>query len=698
LYLATAAAGLAPASAQERVSKAAPPKQEAGEGPAQAEIIVEATPDERTSVDRSTYIVRDNAEARSSSVLDVLARIPSVEVTPNGQLRLLGKTGVKVLIDGSEVANPTVVLRNLQGSQVARIEVISNPSAAFSAQGTAGIINVITRRSFRAGLGGSATANVGSFGAFEAKASPTWSRGSISLSGSLGVTRNVGPVAFVRERRTEVGSGGPVIETLESGNLRNEGEVVAGNLSLTYRPTSRQSVNLNAILVEIDGKISRSSEFLLSSGPEGSFLQEAFGRTGVSSRDFSAMYRRDGRRQGEALSASAKRSTSSLAANHIYSIVGGLGDSRIFRLESVGKHTVNSFNLDYIRPSPRHRRLSLGAVIQRTSSRTLSLDAGDLPLGQGTFTSATSIRGSWLENAAYVTYQRMLIGTTVLAGLRVENRNYDLPLHTDRGAGGMHLFPSLHLERRITPDWTANLSYSRRVTWPGIVDLDPALRFTDSTTANAGNPLLRPEITGSFEAKLKGNKAKQDIEFTLYSRRTRDVQSSLAELDGGVLVTRPVNLGNRLSRGASLSVRGPLGGGFRHSLSGNLTDQRISGGDLGLEPEGGGAQHSASAQIEYRDGVDGRRGADRVEIRARYSGSTSFGLLRVSSYVSANATWSHAFTDRLSGVLTISDFLGPPDIRITTRSGSTLSRSTDKTSGPRFTLSLTYSLKAPSRP
>ena len=674
---------------------AAAAEESAEEPPAQSEeeILVVADPAERTSIDRTTYVVRDNAEAGTSSTLDLLGRIPTVDVTPAGQVRLLGRSGVRILIDGNEVADPQTALRNLQGSQVARIEVITNPSAQFSARGTGGIINIITRRSFASGLGGSLTANAGSFGAYELKASPTWSRGRLSLSGSLGAARGGTPSEIVRERRSEP-DGGPVSESIERGTTRSRNESLTGNATATYRPTEKQSISVTAMGIEADGRLSRISE-ISDTGAGSSFTQTSSGRTDVAFRDVSIDYRREGQRQGETLTLSAKRSSVRFLSDTAFSTDSEAGETGEFRVRSDYSNTVTTLKVDYLRPSGTHRRLSLGGAVQRTSDGQFSQFGGQTPFGADVIPASFTTQGSWLEMAAYVTYQLPLLGGIALAGLRVEDRNFRLADAQVRAPGGTHLFPSLHLERGLAEGLTANLSYSRRIAWPGIAELNPALRFSDPTTASAGNPFLRPEITDSFEAKLKARQSRQDIELTVFFRRTRDLRSSLGELDDGVLVTRPVNLGERTSRGANLSVQGPLGGGFRYSLSGNLADQTISGNDSGLDFAPAGVQYVGSAQLEYRDGAEGRRGADRVEIRARYRGPTDLGLLRISSFASVDASWSHAFTDRLSGVLTLSDLLGPTTFRITSFADGTISRETTRTTGPRVTVSLTYSLSPP---
>lgn len=681
--------GQAPQSEEQRS-----PEEEQRTSPDDEEVIVVAAPSERTSIDRTTYIVRDTAIARSSSTLDLLDRVPSIQVTPSGAIRLLGRGGVKILIDGAEVANPTEVLRNLQGSQIARIEVVSNPSAQFSAQGTGGIINIITRRSFAAGIGGSLTANAGSFGAFDLKASPTWTRGRVSLSGSLGFTRTAIRSEFSSDRRAFDAIGGPISETIEDGSRRSGTETVTANLSAVFRPTPNQSIKLSAMALEVDGDSSRRSEIVTTLVPGSPLAQTSSGRVALGVRDFSIDYRREGSRQGQALTLAGRRSTSRSRADTTFSTDDGMAPLRLFEVRTESSSAITTASLDYNWPFGGQRRLALGATVQHTRDSSFTEQAGEPPLGQSVFSASSTIRGSWMEEAAYVTYQFPLLGGTVLAGLRVEDRSYDFDNGVPGSAPrGTHLFPSLHAERTFGRGPTVSLSYSRRIFWPSIADLNPALRFSDSTTANAGNPLLRPEITDSFEGKLRTQLSGQTIEFTLFTRRTHDLRSSEPELNAdGVLIVRPINLGSRRSSGINLLVQGPIAPRFSYVLTGNLADQSIEQDGVNLDLSGGGAQYSGSLQLEYRDGTEGRRGADHIQLRLRYSGPFDLGLFKVSSFVTSNISWSHAFADRLSGVLTVSEPFGSPSLRATFLSGDVVSRQVDQLAGPRVTFSLTYSL------
>jgi ferric enterobactin receptor len=656
------------------------------------EIVVRANPIERTSIDRDTYVVRDTAEARTSNALDLLSRIPAVTVQPDNSIRLLGTTGVTVLIDGRPSPNPNI-LRDLQGSEIARIEVMSNPSAQFSASGTGGIINIVTRRSALNGLRGSLTASLSRYGGTDFRAAPSWTQGDWTISGNLGWSRNVSLLESARERLSlDPGSAAP--DTVETTQARFRSEALNGNGQIIYRPTEQRTISLQGGLFRSDSRSSGSSEIITSTAPVAPLNQLTSRRFGVRGYVASVEYRQEGSRQGELLTTSVQQVQFDPSSDTLTDFGGGR-----FRFLTDGFLRSRIFKLDYVRPLPGGRRLLIGGSVDDSREFSRLEQSGDLPFGGNSFPPAFLIDASTLEVASYASYQFPLLGGTMLAGFRLESRNYDFADPSlGEGPTDAHFFPSLHLERRLAGWLTGNLSYSRRIQWPQVQQLSPALRFFDSTSAFTGNPALRPEMTDSFEAKLRAEVARQTVMLTLFNRRTEDLVSSLNSLTGnGVLITQPVNVGERTDRGAALAVQGSIVRGLSYSINANLADRRIDR-DFGILARQPSTTYSIGGQLEYRDGADGRRGADRVMVNFNYSGPQDDGLTRRASYLRAGASWSHAITDRLSSVITVDDIFGPTEFRASSLSDTVLTRTISRSDGPRFKLTLTYSFGRPGQP
>jgi hypothetical protein len=217
---------------------------------------------------------------------------------------------------------------------------------------------------------------------------------------------------------------------------------------------------------------------------------------------------------------SVKRSASHLLFDTAYASDSALSGPGLFALRSDYLTRSTTAKLDYALPFDNRRRLTFGGSLQQYGQNAISEVTGNLPLTGDPFSNLSTYGGSYTEKAAYLTYQFPWLGFTILAGLRIEGRSYQVDGVTGRSLHSANLFPSLHLERRLTSTLTGVLSYSRRIEWPNISALSPSLRFFDSTSAVVGNPLLRPNLTDSFEFKLSAQLGRQNLEFVAFARQT----------------------------------------------------------------------------------------------------------------------------------------------------------------------------------
>ena len=116
-------------------------------------VVTAASPPVRVDIDRRSYDISKDLETQAgASIADALRNVPSVDVDLDGKVTLRGQSGVTILVDGkpSPMINPDTI-QNLPADQFERVEVMTNPSAAFSPEGTAGIINLVTKKRLPAG-------------------------------------------------------------------------------------------------------------------------------------------------------------------------------------------------------------------------------------------------------------------------------------------------------------------------------------------------------------------------------------------------------------------------------------------------------------------------------------------------------------------------------------------------------------------
>lgn len=663
-----------PARAQQATPQSAPA--------AENEIVVVGEQEQQNQIDRRVYLVKDNPRTQASNGLDVLGNVPTVNVTPNGRVQLLG-SAVKILIDGKEVPDATTTLRNLQGSQIAKVELMSNPSAQYSASGTGGIINIVLRRPSGETLKASLLSSISSFGSYELKASPTWSSGRWSANGSLGWNRGVYRSSSERTREDLSDPQNPATNVREWNSSRGNNGVLSGNLLIAFKPTKQQDLSFSAIAMHATGD---SRQTTLLRNATGDVRQDSAAPSRLNSRTFSLSYANQFNEKGKKLSLSATSTSYDWTSDGRFAS----GNGANFVNENRTRGDTQGLKIDFTNPWTKDRRLSIGAALDLSHRRIAQTQGGSNALGANVPVTASDLDGRWTDLAAYITYQAPVAGWKLMPGLRLERREYRL--QNERADTG--LFPTLHLERKLDKRLTLDLSYSRRIFRPDILNLDPALRYTDATTASKGNPDLRPEITDSIEAKLDLRAGKHTAVLTLYRRVTHDPWVNATSLTpSGTYVTTSINLGSNTRSGGNLSLQGPLTDHLRYSASGNLYARTYDGG--GIAPsDPARAEYSGSLQLEYSDHKEGRTGSDNVTLDLRYYSATDNVLSRSGSFRSTDVTWTHGLTDRLVSVLKVSNPFGDVTFRSSSASQYLLDRETSRLPGPTFRLSLTYRVGA----
>ena len=206
---------------------------------------------------------------------------------------------------------------------------------------------------------------------------------------------------------------------------------------------------------------------------------------------------------------------------------------------------------DYVRPLGGANRLSLGAQFVTTSNRLAQTATGTLPSGTP-FAASSLVDGSWFEYAGYVTYQFELAGFTIMPGVRVEGREYDLG-----GTTGVpdlkttNVFPSLHTERQLAPWLTGTAGYSRRT------PIRRSSRSTRPDFQDATTP--RPSIPCSTAVHRQHECGAREVARTISSSRLpaddRGHLSSVARSSDGCC-DRPFTSGRGLDRPRAQRSRG----------------------------------------------------------------------------------------------------------------------------------------------
>ena len=657
------------------------------------DILVVAESGPSTSIDRKSYVVRPGPAAEIATAVDVFRDLPSVSVDASGRVELLGNANVRILIDGRPVPDALSVLRSLNAAQIARVEVITNPSSQFSAEGTAGIINVITRRSSRDGLGGSVAGGLDSRGGGIARAAPTWTQGKWTLSTSPTLFRQRGETEGSLSRARLAGPADGITNREERSTGEQRAQGFAQRTQIVHRPDAKRSFSAALATSAVDVR----SEGTNRVTPRGASFAPFEQRSNTDGRFRAANlvvdYRAEGDKPGELFTASLSGSRFNYDNQAVFrETVAGGGASSLLTADTRNRDKQATAKVDYATPLSPTRRLSIGGSVdwrrRDLFDRSVGASLLGLPRNQ-----LSDFGGDYVEGAGYATLQLTVAGFKLLPGLRVQARRYSLDDLDGDGPSRIDPFPSMFVERKLSDRLTGVLSYSRRISWPDIGDLSPQLRYQGPTAAVRGNPDLDPEITDAFEARLSYGGRIHSFDLTLYDRITHDTFDRQIVLDpNGIVVSTPINAGRRVDQGLEAAFRGRLFPSLRYSLTGNLTAVTRNVGTIGNRRRD--AQYRGKLQLDWTQGKAADPGFDQVTLNLRYEGPLQQFQYRREDFVDGDLSWTHRFTPRLSLVSSVQSLFGGVVTRSETRTPFILDRRRDEGVGRTARFTLTYQLSA----
>jgi outer membrane receptor protein involved in Fe transport len=664
-----AAAAVVPAQAMAQASapqKPEPPKPVAG---TVGEVVVTGqAPAVQTSIDRRSYSVAADLQAQSGSIGDALRNVPSVEVDVNGNVALRGDPNVTVLIDGKPSGlfrgeGKGQALQALPAERIERVEVITNPSAEFRADGTAGIINLVTKKAKGAGQTGSARLTVGTSERVFANASTGYNGANLSVAADLFFRHDPQKQAS-HDDRTQIDL---ATEAETASQIEGVGHAVVnligGRASADYDLDADTRLNAEVRLqrFRFDFDILNQTRREDASGA----LVQVFDRsTDVEQRRFNRELTTGLRRKLNGEGHEASLSLSYEAIDYDRRRTG----ATVGRLPALpeafdDQFTYNDYQQvqlkgDYVRPFVDGSKLKLGFDVQRDDNSQQNLGFRGPTSPASIFHPALSsvFKFEQLLSQAYVTYERPLGEVTVLAGLRLEDARIDLTqvtLGRKDENNDFRAYPSLHLSWKASDTQTFTGSYSQRVQRPDPDFYNPFPFLIDPLTYRTGNPDLKPQQTRSYELGWQYRKSPTNYLATLYYRENDKVLSDVTrDIGGGVFEITRDNVAQTRAGGLELVANGRLSSTLTYNVSGNLYWNELDGSAQGLIDKRSTVTVSGRASLSWQVTPD-----DLIQV----SGFANAKRLTAQGYVKPagmlNIGYRHKYNDRISGLVTFQDVL-----------------------------------------
>ncbi len=681
LLAATASAALAgPALAQTAPTpRPAPtPAPAAQEAPAEDGTQVEDVvvtgrqTDVRTSIDSTSYSLANDLQATTGSLADALRNVPSVDVDPQGNVSLRGDGNVTILVDGRPSGvlsgeGRAQALLQLQADQYARIEVMTNPSAAYSPEGSGGVINLITKPNTpRPGTvtTGSVRANIGDDGRWNLGLSGSRADGPLTLSGDLGVRHDTGEQVIARERDRLDPVSGQFLPSTQNQNVDFESDGFYGRLGLEYRLTDKTQLTLEGRASDFTNtglgvelfEARNAAGAVSSAYRRDSEIDQAFQNQGLTGR---LLHRFDDAGHEWTNEVRYDHGENTLDLANVTRPTVPTGPLSYEQVANDGAYTILAFTSAYVRPIGDLSKLRLGYEFEmREPEQDNAVRRGASPGALVTIPGLTNrFQGEQTVHALYATYERPF-GEKLSAqfGLRLEQADIEV----DSITGGVRAsqdyfraYPTGHVQYLLSETQTLRASYSRRIQRPQTGQLNPFVSYQDPLNLRSGNPDLEPQETDAFEAMWQMRAGQTFYQATAYYRDTQGAFTEIAsDIGGGVLLTRPENLGARRDTGLEVVANGRLTSTLRYNASINVFRSEIDASGIP------GASDRAANLVSGRLSLNWQATPeDFVQISGMWQGETLLAQGTRDAAGMINLGYRRKLTETLAFQLTVRDLL-----------------------------------------
>jgi outer membrane receptor protein involved in Fe transport len=482
----------------------------------------------------------------------------------------------------------------LPAGEIERVEVITNPSARFRPDGTAGIINLVMKRERAAGTSGSLRGSVGNDDRYNASASVSFNPGRYTLHGSASLRHYARNYVENEERSRFDADGNPLGSTVQQSTTDQKplsrfmrvgadfkpDEATKIGVSLDYdnRESSRRTTQRNVVR-DGAGTLTRDYDRLRT----GEELEGEFEFAFRFERRFSG---RDHELSAELRIGRDWEEEDSRFANQ-FRIPAGAGATDTTEVRITEQDT--DLSIDYGRGLGGDAKLELGYEGEREDSES-DFRAGEIDPATGAVIRNPERSNRFLYDgtihALYGTYGRPFGRFGLLGGLRLEQAIVKTNQATTGVAGTnrySRIYPSLHLNYRLTDAHQLQLSYSHRVNRPDGDELNPFIEYDDPFHLRAGNPALVPEDVHSVEAGYQYDHDESTYLASVYVRRRENGFSEVTRvLDANTFLTTQENLATSQSLGVEVGATTRLKESLTLNFSANAYRQEIDAANLGL--------------------------------------------------------------------------------------------------------------------
>ncbi|MFZ4620734.1 MAG: TonB-dependent receptor domain-containing protein [Bacteroidota bacterium] len=602
-------------------------------------------------IDKKVISVSGNITATSGTAVDVLENVPSVTVDIDGNVSLRGSANFTVLIDGRPtIMDGNTVLQQIPATAIENIEIITNPSAKYDPEGTAGIINIIQKKNTSNGVSGIAGINAGAKEKYGAEMLTDYKNKNIQLN--FGLNYNKRTMTSTENGRNWTNDGSLISFYNSEGSSFRQGEHFGVRGSVGYDFGDERILN-------VGGKYSsrRSLENTLANYSEWTSVNSAR-KYSVSRNDgnrsggeyqLTASYNHPFNNEGHELSIELDYEAEDGTDETTNNLISGLIITDGKKASESGPGDELTSKIDYKFPFGEGSALEAGYQGElQMSNEITSLDMYD-PV------TAVFVRNPLFSNdikyytnqyALYSIYSGTISEFGFKIGVREEYTGREVKINAKGQNFSMDkwdIFPTAHFSLDLGSGNQVMTSYTKRINRPHGWEFEPFLTWIDAYNVRIGNPSILPENIDSYELgyqKIIGSTLLSlDSYYRITNNKIDRIRSFYSE---NVTLQTPQNIGKDYALGAEAFTNFDPVEKWNVNLMGNLYKYTIAGTLNGADLN----RNSFNWNIRFNNTL--KLGSETtIQLNAMYNSPTVSAQGRREGYVSTNIAVKQSLFERL---------------------------------------------------
>jgi outer membrane receptor for ferrienterochelin and colicins len=526
------------------------------------EVIIRA---EKTDVsiklDKKIFSIGNDLMVKGGTVSDVLNNIPSVAVDSDGTISLRGNENVTIFIDGkpSNAININEALRLIPADAIDKVEVITNPSARYDAEGGAGILNILLKKGKNLGFNGTFIAATGYPANNSISGTLNYKSKNYNLFTNQGYAERNYPGNSIYDTKYLNPKAGSPNFISETRNNKDNNKNYNGNLGLELflneYTTWTNSINYRNSLENNFDNVNFDNQFTNSSNN--------YNRARVSNEDskeedfeYKSNLQKKFKKDGHKLDVDLQISNSN-----------DEGTANIIDSQNGNDFTVNNqkrnrelVQIDYVLPFGKESQFELGYRGSFTNQLT------DVTVyNNNIINNNFSNKLEYIEDvsAVYSQYGQKINRFSYLFGLRWEDSNININQYTTNDFNTKkynNFFPSAFFTYELKDESSLSINYSRRISRPRGRLINPFSNYSSNINIFQGNPDLEPAMTDAFDFGYLKKWSKILLNTSLYTNKTTDV-FQFARVESGdfvngvpVIISSPINLATEFRTGFEFNL------------------------------------------------------------------------------------------------------------------------------------------------